>query len=353
MGLWGALQDVPQVDLARAELFVRGRPVLTVSFGDDLFGRFGPRWLSQPGLLEMLVGEARRFPGFRLLRGVTAQALIEEGGRCRGVRVRGNDGEREIRADLVVGADGRASMVRRRAGLPVRQDPTVMDVVWLKLPLPPFMVDPPRVRAYAGNGHLLIASPSYDGRLQIGWVIRKGTFGEIRKRGMPECIDAMGDHVSPEFAEHLVRHREDGIQPFLLSTVSDRVERWSRPGLLVIGDAAHTMSPVGAQGLNTAIRDALVAANHLVPVLEGGAAPEALDRAAAAVEAERRHEVAVTQRAQRLAPYVVLRDGLANRLFYGLVVRMAGNDAPPPPSPGVSRRFRRVAAGVDEVRLRV
>ncbi len=350
MGLWDALQTVPQVDLHSGWLYVHGKHVLSLSFADDEFGPYGPRWMSQPGLLEMLVAEGSKHPSLRFLRGVTVTGLVEEGGRFTGVRLGGDGGEQEIRADLVVGADGRTSIVRRSGGFEVRQDPTVMDVVWCKLPPLAAMTDPPRLRGYAGHGHLLIASPVHDGMLQVAWVIPKGSFGEIRKRGMPECLDAMADQADPELAEHLRRHRDDAIAPFLLSTVSDHVRQWTRPGVLVIGDAAHTMSPVGAQGLNLAIRDAVVAANHLVPVLSGSAAAVAVDAAARAVEAERAREIRLTQRFQRLAPYLVLRDGWANRACFAAVRRIAGAG---PPRERVSRAFLRAAMGVDEIRLRV
>ena len=350
MGLWEALQTVPQVDLRGGDLYVNGQEVVRLSFADEGFGPSGPRWMSQPGLLEMLVTECAKHPGFRFLRGTAARGLVREDGRFVGVAARGDAGDVEIRADLVVGADGRTSLLRRRGGFRVRTDPTPMDIVWCKVPMLREMADPPRLRAYAGRGHLLIVAPVYDGTLQIGWVIPKGRFGEIRERGMPECLDAMAEHASPDLAAHLRRHRNDAIQPFLLSTVSDCVHDWTRPGLLLLGDAAHTMSPVGAQGLNVAIRDAVVAANHLVPVLSGDAAPEAVDAAARAVQAERGHEIRVTQRAQRLAPYVVLRDGWLNRAFFEAVRLIAGKG---PRRERVSRAFQRLGLGVDEVRLEV
>ncbi|MBW2312671.1 MAG: FAD-dependent monooxygenase [Deltaproteobacteria bacterium] len=350
MGLWDRLESVPQVKLTQGDAFVHGRLVASFSFEGEEFGPYAPRWMSQPGLLEMLVAEAEQHPSLRFLRGSAVTELVEENGRFVGVRVRSHGAEEEIRADLVVGADGRTSMVRRRAGFEVDEDPTPMDIVWCKVPMLPSMADPPRARFYAGHGHLLIAAPVYDGTVQLGWVIRKGSFGEIRQRGMPECLDAMAEHVDPELAAHLRRHREDSIAPFLLSTVSDRVREWVRPGVLVIGDAAHTMSPVGAQGLNLAIRDAVVAANHLVPVLSGDAAAGSVDAAARAVEAERSREIRVTQRAQRMAPFLVLRDGWLNRAFFGAVRRTLGRR---PRRVRAGRAFLRAAMGVDEVKLRV
>jgi 2-polyprenyl-6-methoxyphenol hydroxylase-like FAD-dependent oxidoreductase len=255
-----------------------------------------------------------------------------------------------VRGDLVVGADGRGSVVRRRARLPESRDPTPMDVVWCKLPLPAFLAGGDVLRAHLGGGHLLIAAPVYDGRLQIAWIIPKGSFGEIRERGMPECLDAMAAHVSPDLAEHLRRHRDAAVHPFLLSTVSDRVLEWTRPGLLLIGDAAHTMSPVGAQGLNIAIRDAVVAANHLVPALLGGADPRAVDAAAKRVQEERVPEVSQVQRLQALPPRVILRDTWWSRLALGVVPWLLRSDI------GRGRRgalFRRLAFGVTEVQLAV
>jgi 2-polyprenyl-6-methoxyphenol hydroxylase-like FAD-dependent oxidoreductase len=273
--------------------------------------------------------------------------LVEEGGRIAGVRARGAAGEVEVPADLVVGADGRASLMRRRAELEVRDDPMPMDVVWVKLPPLPELVERTQARVYLGRGHLMIAAPVYDGKMQMAWIIAKGGFGEIRRRGMPECIEAMARHASPDLAAHLRAHKDDGVQPFLLSVVSDRVRSWTRPGLLVIGDAAHTMSPVGAQGINHAIRDAVVAANHLVPVLRDGAGPTALDAAAARVQQGREPEVAAIQRLQAQPPKLILRDtwwsaaALEAAAFLGLgAARLAGG-----------RFFRRFMFGSREVKV--
>jgi 2-polyprenyl-6-methoxyphenol hydroxylase-like FAD-dependent oxidoreductase len=241
-------------------------------------------------------------------------------------------------------------MVRREAGLEAPRDPVPMDVVWCKLPRPDFMRADLRLRAYLGHGHLLIAAPVYGDRLQVAWIIAKGSIGEIRRRGMPECLSRMADHVSPDLAEHLRRHRDEAVQPFLLSTVSDRVLEWTRPGLMVIGDAAHTMSPVGAQGLNIAVRDAVVAANHLVPVLSGDVTPDAVDAATRRVEAERVPEVSVVQRLQALPPRVFLRNTWWSRLTMRIVPTVLG-----PAVRLASGRalLRRAARGVKEVRLEV
>lgn len=346
MGLWDELVAVPNVKLDAAELYMTGRRRMCVDL-DRAFGDLAPRWVSQPALLEMLVAQAGLHPSFDFERGSSARELLRDGERVVGVRLSTG---REIRGALVVGADGRASMVRREAGLEAPRDPVPMDVVWCKLPRPDFMRADLRLRAYLGHGHLLIAAPVYGDRLQVAWIIAKGSIGEIRRRGMPECLSRMADHVSPDLAEHLRRHRDEAVQPFLLSTVSDRVLEWTRPGLMVIGDAAHTMSPVGAQGLNVAIRDAVVAANHLVPVLSGDVTPEAVDAATRRVEGERAPEVSSIQRLQALPPRMFLRNTWWSRLtmrivptLLGPAVRLAGGGA----------LLRRAARGVREVRLEV
>jgi 2-polyprenyl-6-methoxyphenol hydroxylase-like FAD-dependent oxidoreductase len=347
MGLWDELMSVPQVKLAAVQMYVNGRRRIRADFDEATFGDLAPRWISQPDLLEMLVQQGQRHSSFHFARGASVRELLEEDGRVVGVRL---SDDREVRGALVVGADGRTSHVRRRAGLVEARDPTPMDIVWCKLPMPAFFESDPHFRAYLGHGKLLIAAPVYGEQMQVAWIIAKGTIGEIRERGMPECLDRMAEHVSPDLAEHLRRYRDQAVQPFLLSTVSDRVLQWTRPGLLVIGDAAHIMSPVGAQGLNIAIRDAVVAANHLVPVFLADAAPQAVDAAAHRIEAERVPEVSQIQRFQALPPRIFLRDTWWSRLALRAFPILLGSDV------ARARRgaaFRRIAFGVTEVRLAV
>jgi 2-polyprenyl-6-methoxyphenol hydroxylase-like FAD-dependent oxidoreductase len=350
MGVWGSFETVDQVTLEALELYVNGSRRARIAFDPATFGKLSPRWVSQPALLEMLVARASAFPNFRIERGATVRALLQRNGRHAGVRALTATGERELYGDLVIGADGRNSVVRRRAELPERLDPMPMDIVWCKVPLPEYArLDKP-FRGYLGHGHLLLAAPVYDGMLQIGWVIRKGAFGDLRGRGMEACIGEMAKHVSPDLAVHLRRHAGDVVQPFLLSVVSDRVLEWSRPGLLVIGDAAHTMSPVGAQGINIALRDAIVAANHLVPALRSGADLAAVDAAARGVQAEREPEVIEIQRIQARPPRVILRDTWWARLALQIVPMLLASDI------ARARRgllFRRFAFGITDVKLAV
>jgi 2-polyprenyl-6-methoxyphenol hydroxylase-like FAD-dependent oxidoreductase len=347
MGLGAALDTLPQTRLEAVELF-RGTRRLARVTPRDLNAPF-PRIVSQPALLEMLVAEAARFPAFRLERGVTVRDLVHDGARVVGVRLDAAAGSRELRGDLVIGTDGRASVLRARAGLRPERAQQAFDIVWCKVPQPDFL-DRTTARAYAGHGHFALLFPSYDGRLQIGWIINKGSFGDLRRLGVEGWVEAMADHVSPDLAAHLRAVRGAITHPFLLDVVSDRLARWSAPGLLLLGDAAHPMSPVGAQGINIALRDALVAANHLVPALLAGAAPADLDAAAARTAAERQPEVAEIQRLQQGPPGVLFGPAWRSNLLLGVLPLLART--------GIVARvagsvFRRFANGVTTVRLAV
>ncbi len=233
----------------------------------------------------------------------------------------------EIRADLVIGTDGRASLLRRKAGLDVERGREAYDVLWFKVPRPPGPAAAgEEVQVHLRPGQLCLAFPTFDDRLQVGWILPKGSYGDLKRRGIEEWLGAVVAQVGPELGSHLRAHREALERPFVLDVVCFRLESWQRPGLLLLGDAAHPMSPVGGQGLNIALRDALVAANHLVPVLEAGADPAALDAAAPAVQAERLPEVREVQRLQGQPPRIFFRKGLWVRVLFevaALLVRSA------------------------------
>ncbi len=348
MGLQTQLAALPSYAPQTIEVFLNGLPLLnesldTASADEQLF-----KAVSQPALLEMLVAESASSSSFNLIRGASVKELIHEDGQITGVRIKTDDAERELRSSLVIGADGRNSVVRKQAGLLTAHASLPMDIVWCKLPCPD---DWRGVRAYAGRGHLLIAYHTWDDTLQLGWVILKGTFGDLRNRGIEQWIEEMANHVSADFAEHLRAHRDTVHKPFLLDVVSDCVDRWSTPGALVIGDAAHTMSPVGGQGINIALRDAIVAANHLVPVLlQPQVDSGALTAALSAIEAERMPEIQHIQALQAQPPKILL-----SRAWWGEPVRrIAGMLLR---KPAIRQRAAgRVSAffyGVTEVQLQV
>ena len=303
MGVTPILEEVPTHTLPSGTFYINGNRLFDVAFDTPVMQGQEPLALSQPVFLETLVARSQRRANFRFERGVSVRELTQSQGRITGVTIREGNQERTLQADLVIGADGRNSLVRRLLKMDVVETSVPMDIVWCKLPRPS---DWQGLHAYFGSAHLLVAYHTWDDSLQLGWVILKGEFGDLRSRGVEAWVDVMAHHVSPELGAHLQRHQAELERPFLLDSESDRVIGWSRPGALVIGDAAHTMSPVGGQGINVALRDAIVAANHLVPVLRERPDHAALDAAAAKVEPERLPEIERIQRLQAQPPRLVL-----------------------------------------------
>jgi 2-polyprenyl-6-methoxyphenol hydroxylase-like FAD-dependent oxidoreductase len=222
----------------------------------------------QKDLLGLLTQEAKKHPGFQLLMGANVIDLIREDGVVRGVRYQTNGGIHELRAVLTVGTDGRFSRVRHLAGIqPVGTSPS-MDVLWFRLPHVPEEINVPG-GAFGGfaRGHILGGFDRKD-YWQVAFVIAKGSYQSLRTEGI-ERLRRRIVEIEPRLAKN-VESLADWHQVSLLSVESSRCRRWYEPGLLLIGDAAHAMSPVGGVGINYAVQDAVVAANVLTkPLLDG------------------------------------------------------------------------------------
>jgi 2-polyprenyl-6-methoxyphenol hydroxylase-like FAD-dependent oxidoreductase len=225
------------------------------------FIAFMPQW----DFLNFLSSRAKRFPSFELRIEHEVTNLLSENNRVIGVRAKTPHGELEVRADLVVGADGRSSTVRDRAGFEVREFGVPIDVLWMRISKRE--KDPQQTLGFFRHGKLLVLLDRSD-YWQCGYVIPKGAFNPIKARGLSKFhqeLASMADFLRDRAAE-----LDDWSKIRLLTVQINRLRKWYREGLLCIGDAAHAMSPAGGVGINLAIQDAVAAANLLAEKLRQG-----------------------------------------------------------------------------------
>ncbi|WP_244642113.1 FAD-dependent oxidoreductase [Chelatococcus reniformis] len=290
LGLLEGLLALPHTQAPRLNAEIGGADVTIADFSRlptrCRFIAFMPQW----DFLDYIARQAGRYPNFRMLLEAEVTSLAEEAGRVVGLKARTRDSELALRAALVVGADGRNSVVRAQAGLAVESFGSPSDVLWMKLSHQP--ADPPYTMGHGGprQGFVMIDRGA---SWQCGYVVRRGSFADVKSQGI-EAFRAAVAAVSPLPAERLEEVRSwDDVH--LLSVRIDRLTRWWKPGLICIGDAAHAMSPIGGVGVNLAIQDAVAAANILARPLKDGTL---VDRHLAAVQARRAFPTKATQRLQ-------------------------------------------------------
>jgi 2-polyprenyl-6-methoxyphenol hydroxylase-like FAD-dependent oxidoreductase len=220
-----------------------------------------PQW----DFLNFIADHAKRYSGFHLRMNAEVTDLIEENGRIASVQVKTPEGNLEVRADLVVGTDGRHSTVREKAGLKVEDFGVPIDVLWFRVTKS--ADDPTPSLGRIRNGKLLVTIDRGD-YFQCASIIRKGAFEEIKKQGL-EAFRAGIASAAPFLADTL-SEIDDWDKVKLLTVQVNRLPDWHRPGLLCIGDAAHAMSPAGGVGINLAVQDAVATANLLAAKLKQG-----------------------------------------------------------------------------------
>ncbi len=250
------------------------------------FIAFMPQW----DFLKFLARQGKRYGAFSLRMQTEVTGLLKGGGGICGVRAQTPEGELEVRADLVIGADGRASTVRAHSNLVVEKLGAPMDVLWFCLSKQEG--DPEESAGHFAAGRILIMICRRE-HWQMGYVIPKGTLDELRTGGLDAFRASIGELAG--FATDRVHEIVSWDDVKLLTVAVDRLRQWHQSGLLCIGDAAHAMSPIGGVGINLAIQDAVACANLLVaPLREGSLA----DRDLEAVQARRMLPTRITQRLQ-------------------------------------------------------
>lgn len=268
---------------------------------------FMPQW----NFLSFLADRAARYPTFTLRMNTEVTGLIEQEGRIVGLRAMTPEGPLEVHASLVVGADGRHSTVRACAGLRGTEYGAPMDVLWFRLSRRVGDPEDPVGRFDAGRVFVMLNRDTY---WQCGFVIPKGSYAQVRERGLPPLRDTIAE-LAPFVADRVGELQEwEAVK--LLAVQVDRLRQWYCPGLLCLGDAAHAMSPMGGVGINLAIQDAIAASNALaVPLREDRPTIGALRR----IQLRRAWPTRMTQQLQ-----LFLQKQLIGRILRG------GNSLSPP-----------------------
>ena len=246
-------------------------PTRTGPFTFNLFAGLRTKFpyitvMAQSQFLTFITEEAKHYPHFRLMMGAHVDGLIEEEGIVVGVHYRGREVQGAVRAALTVGTDGRFSQVRKLAGFTPIKTSSPIDVLWFRVSRREGDKTE-ALSAQVGNGLFLIFIDRFD-YWQVGCVIVKGGYPKVRAAGLAHLRQSLAA-VAPDFADRF-EELTDWKHIAVLSVESSRLQRWHRPGLLLIGDAAHVMSPLGGVGINYAIQDAVVAANVLCSKLKTG-----------------------------------------------------------------------------------
>jgi 2-polyprenyl-6-methoxyphenol hydroxylase-like FAD-dependent oxidoreductase len=293
MGLTELVAQIPYRALDAWEFIIEQRAIFRVDEPMEPGGK-ACTLISQSPFLEGVLAEASKYPNFEFIAGTGVRDLVWQDDRVVGVTL---SDDRQIGADLAIGADGRNSIVRDKANLTLATSAQSYDILWFKLASSSqFEAENIFYSVLAGDAGFGLFLGS-EGQLQVGWTLHQD--GRSKQWQQEDWIEKLAA-ASPDWLAAAFRQQADSMErPFLLSVTVGRCPSWHAPGVLLLGDAAHPMSPIRAQGINMALRDAIVAANHLVPVLQQLATHAQIDAILPQIQAEREPEIIEIQRLQR------------------------------------------------------
>ena len=342
IGLFELLADLPHQTIDAWDFVLSGKRLFCVDESIEPNGRHCTT-VSQPHLLSAIIEQAQTYPGFELIQGEAVRDLLRHGVRISGVRLASG---REITANLVIASDGRNSNIRKQAGLDLKRLQNKLDILWFKLDSGTLAKSKNTFYSILKGRDSFGLFRASSGQLHIGWGLHADDNYEV---GDINWTDKLAATSPPWLAEHILAHQASLTKPMLLSVVVGRCDRWWIPGLLLLGDAVHPMSPIRAQGINMAFRDAIVAANHLVPVLNSEVSGDRIDAVLPLIQQEREPEIIRIQKlqAQEMAQ--------AELLHGSAFVRWGAKTFTPIIRPVIRaswlRRQKQLRQGVTKVRL--
>ena len=344
LGLSDTLTDIPHQTIDAWDFLLSHKSLFRVAEPIENKGRQCTT-VSQPHLLREIVEQAKTYAEFEFVRG-TVSDILRASDRVCGVKL--SSGE-EIAADLVIASDGRNSIVRTKAGLQLTKLQNAIDILWFKLDSGSLSKSKNTFYSILQRRDSFGLFRGSSDRLHIGWGLHADDDYDWKSVDWATKLAATSP---PWLAKHILSHRESLTKPMLLSVIIGRCDRWSIPGLLLLGDAVHPMSPIRAQGINMAFRDAIVAANHLVPLLDK---PEIdfdrLDAVLTTIQQEREPEIIRIQQLQ--AQEMAQAELLHNSAFVRWGARTFTTIIRPAIRASWLRRQKQLRQGVTQVSLRV
>ncbi len=299
MGLLPLLTSLPTQTISSWEFSVEGQPFFSV---DESMGSNRPCTLvSQAHFLAAVIKETQQFEHFSFLQGEAVQDLLWDGDRVSGVRLSGGLSDKPIEASLVVGCDGRGSIVRTKAGLALNEDPKPFNILWFKIgsaetAASGSSVNPFQVFVQGSNAFSVFRSS--ENQVQVGWVLSED---DRTWKDISDWRSHLAAASPVALAQYFQTLEQPIDRPLLLTVKVGRAPQWSKPGCLLLGDAAHPMSPIRAQGINMALRDAVQATQAIAAAWAGSSDDElrvSIDRALTAIQAVREPEICKMQALQ-------------------------------------------------------
>ncbi|PZO13922.1 MAG: monooxygenase [Leptolyngbya foveolarum] len=297
MGLKETFRKVASRRLDSWDFYVGGQRRMRVTEPEN--EGLATQIIDQGGLLRTMVDRAKKLPNFEFLAGWQVSELLRQEDAVIGVRANRGGEQKDVSADCIIACDGRYSRLRQLAGLSITQAKSQFDVLWFKLPAPPSLAEETPFVACLQPDRQFAFYPSWDGRLQIGWIVEKSAHkrGGLARLKEKDWIEEFSLALPPELASHFRAHKDELEGPIYLDVQVGCCEQWSIPGLLLIGDAAHPMAPNRAQGINMALRDAIVVANHFSALKDAKEEQISTD-VLSAIQAERAPEIEAVQKMQ-------------------------------------------------------